>query len=212
MTATLLVIAKAPVPGRVKTRLCPPCSPAQAARLAEAALRDTLAAAAAVPATRRLIALDGAPGGWLPAGFDVVEQRGDGLAARLARAFADGGGPALLIGMDTPQVRPALLRHGLDALQRPGVDAVLGHALDGGYWSIGLRRPDDAVFRGVPMSEPGTGAAQRERLRALGLRTAELPPLRDVDRFDDALGVCRQAPHGHFAAAVTTVRRELAAA
>jgi uncharacterized protein len=209
VTATLLVIAKAPVPGRVKTRLCPPCSPAQAARLAEAALADTLAAVAATPATRRVIALEGTPGGWLPTGFDVVPQRGDGLAARLAAAFADGIGPALLIGMDTPQVSPALLRRGLDALARPGVDAVMGHALDGGYWTIGLRRPDEDVFRGVPMSDPRTGAAQQTRLRELGLRTVELSRLRDVDRFDDAIRVAAQAPQGRFAAAVAAVQEDL---
>jgi glycosyltransferase A (GT-A) superfamily protein (DUF2064 family) len=101
----LLVIAKAPEPGRSKTRLCPPCSPEQAAALAEAALTDTLRAVAATPADERVLVLDGTPGDWLPEGFRVVPQRGDGLDERLAAAFADAGGPALLIGMDTPQRR-----------------------------------------------------------------------------------------------------------
>jgi rSAM/selenodomain-associated transferase 1 len=209
MSAALLVIAKAPVAGRVKTRLCPPCSPAQAARLAEAALWDTLAAVAAVPAGRRIVVLDGAVGRWLPAGFEVTAQRGDGLADRLAAAFADGGGPALLVGMDTPQLRPGLLRASLHALAQPGTDAVLGHAPDGGYWAIGLRRPDPAVFHGVPMSAPDTGVRQAERLRELGLRTTELPRLRDVDRFADALAVAAQAPHGRFAAAVAAISDEI---
>src|SRR4029453_10639579 len=89
VSATLIVIAKAPVPGRVKTRLCPPCTPAQAAALAEASLRDTLAAAARCGASRRVVALDGAPGSWLPDGFEVIPQRGSGLAERLSAAFAD---------------------------------------------------------------------------------------------------------------------------
>src|SRR4051812_32643874 len=115
MAATLIVIAKAPVAGRVKTRLCPPCTPGEAAALAEAALRDTLDAASRCRAARRVLALDGAPGAWLPPGFDVEPQRGDGLAERLAHAFAGVSGPAFLVGMDTPQLTPALLDAGLAA-------------------------------------------------------------------------------------------------
>jgi hypothetical protein len=197
----LLVIAKAPVPGRVKTRLSPPCTPRQAAALAAAALADTLAAAArATRATRRVVVLDGDPDGWLPPGFDVLPQRGDGLAARLAAAFADAGGPALLIGMDTPQVTPALLDAGISALDR--APAVLGPAFDGGYWAVGLRCADPAVFRGVPMSAATTAAVQRSRLAALGLRTAALPPLRDVDTIADARAVAAQVPAGRFARAL----------
>jgi glycosyltransferase A (GT-A) superfamily protein (DUF2064 family) len=100
----LLVIAKAPVAGRVRTRLCPPCSPAEAAELAAAARADTLAAvSAAAGAARRVLVLEGTGGDWVPPGFDIVRQRGDGLAERLAAAFADAGGPSLLVGMDTPQ-------------------------------------------------------------------------------------------------------------
>jgi rSAM/selenodomain-associated transferase 1 len=205
VTATLIVIAKAPVAGHAKTRLCPPCTPEQASEVAEAALADTLDAVAAVPATRRVLALAGAPGRWLPGGFEIVPQRGRGLDERLAAAFADAGAPALLVGMDTPQVRPALLAGAMRTLASPSVDAVLGRAHDGGYWAIGLRRADPAVFHGVPMSDPGTGAAQRARLDALGLRTIELAPLRDVDHFADATAVAAQVPGSRFAAAVGLV-------
>jgi glycosyltransferase A (GT-A) superfamily protein (DUF2064 family) len=85
---TLLVIAKQPVPGRVKTRLVPPCSYQQAAALAEAALADTLNAVLQAPARRRVLVLDGTPGPWLPDGFDVVPQSGGQLDERLADAFA----------------------------------------------------------------------------------------------------------------------------
>src|SRR5690242_2238203 len=105
----LIVIAKAPVPGKVKTRLCPPCTPAQAADLARAALRDTLTAALAARAGRRVLVLEGMPGPWLPDGFEVIAQHGDGLAERLGAAFADVGESAFLVGMDTPQVTPAQL-------------------------------------------------------------------------------------------------------
>jgi uncharacterized protein len=197
MTA-LLVIAKAPVAGRVKTRLTPPCTPAGAAALAAAALADTLAAAARSRlAHRRVLVLDGEPGPWVPRGFEVLPQRGDGLAGRLAAAFCDVGGPAFLIGMDTPQVTPGLLDAGLRALD--GTDAVFGRALDGGYWAIGLRRADPAVFRDVPMSAPTTAEVQRARLAQLRLATAELPALTDVDTIADARRVAAAAPATRFA-------------
>jgi uncharacterized protein len=198
MASALLVIAKAPVPGRVKTRLSPPCTPEQAAALAGAALVDTLAAAAESRAGRRVLALDGEPGSWVPDGFDVVPQRGDGLAERLAAAFEDAAGPAFLVGMDTPQLTPALLNAGLAALDA-GADAVFGASLDGGYWAIGLRRSDPAVFRGVPMSDSSTGLAQRARLAELELQTMILPPLLDVDTIDDARAVAAAAPETRFA-------------
>ena len=198
----IIVMAKAPVPGRVKTRLCPPCTPAEAAALAEAALVDTLAAALASSMDRVVLALDGRPGAWLPKGVDVVGQRGGGFGQRLAAAWSDIGGPALQIGMDTPQVTPALLDLASAVLEEPGTDAVLGPAEDGGWWSIGLRRADPTVFVGVPMSRPDTGVRQMARLRELGLRTATLPSLRDVDTIADAHEVAELAPDTRFAAAV----------
>ncbi|HEX3669925.1 MAG TPA: TIGR04282 family arsenosugar biosynthesis glycosyltransferase [Acidimicrobiia bacterium] len=206
---TIIVLAKAPVPGRVKTRLCPPCDPSQAARLAKAALVDTLQAAAATRCDRRVLVLDGAPGPWLPAGFEVLRQRGRGLDERLAHAFADVGAGGLLIGMDTPQVTPAQLTASLDALDAPHVDAVLGPSVDGGWWALGLRAPNPAVFLGVPMSTSHTGAAQRARLHRLRLRTRTLPIMRDVDDFDDAVAVSHAAPHGQFAATLKPVLHRL---
>jgi rSAM/selenodomain-associated transferase 1 len=195
---TLVVIAKEPVPGRVKTRLTPPYTPVQAAFIAESALADTLDAVAAAPAGRRVLALAGRPGRWLPPGFDVLPQRGDGLDERLANAFADVGGPTVLIGMDTPQVTPAMLA---DAGRRLGDgDAVFGPAADGGFWLLGLRAPDPRVLLGVPMSRPDTGACQLARLK--GLRIATLETLTDVDTAEDAVRVAAQAPGTRFAAAV----------
>jgi hypothetical protein len=198
-TPELIVIAKAPVPGRSKTRLSPPCTPEEAALLAEAALHDTLAAVARAPAARRLLVLEGDPGAWLPPGFDVVPQRSGGLAARLAGAFESARGPALLVGMDTPQLSSKLLREACERLLAPGVDAVLGPALDGGYWAIGLREPDPAVFDGVPMSTSLTGQMQHRRLEELRLRTVQLPLLRDIDTHADALAVAAAAPRSRFA-------------
>ncbi|MGQ4362235.1 TIGR04282 family arsenosugar biosynthesis glycosyltransferase [Streptomyces sp. SAS_272] len=198
---TLLVVAKEPRPGRVKTRLTPPFTPAEAAALAEAALEDTLRTVAATPAERRVLVLDGESGPWLPPGFDVVPQCAGGLDERLAAAFAGCDGPALLIGMDTPQVTPELLTVDFD-----GYDACFGPAEDGGFWALGLVRPDPDLLRGVPMSTAATGAVQRARLVAAGLRVRDLPRLRDVDTSADAEAVVADAPNGRFAAALTRLR------
>ncbi len=205
--ATLLVIAKEPVPGRVKTRLCPPFTPEQAAALAEAALADTLCAALDVPARRRVLVLDGRPGAWLPTGFDVVPQAGGGLDERIAAAFAACAGPALLVGMDTPQLTPELLAPATRPDAWPLGRAWFGPAADGGFWALGLAEPDPALVRGVPMSTPTTGLAQRRRLVDAGLAVAELPVLRDVDTAADAAAVAAcQAPGGRFAARLAELR------
>ncbi|MFD9886594.1 DUF2064 domain-containing protein [Streptomyces alboflavus] len=196
---TLLIIAKAPVPGRVKTRLTPPYSPEEAARLAEAALVDTLHVVLDVPARRRVLVLDGVPGHWLPDGFEVVPQRAGGLDERLAGAFGVCAGPALLVGMDTPQVSPALLAPVLAGDAWRAADAWFGPAADGGFWALGLAAPDPGLLRGVPMSTPTTGAVQRARLTAAGLRVRDLPVLRDVDTAADAAAVAAAAPDTRFA-------------
>lgn len=197
----LVLLAKEPVPGRVKTRLHAAVSPAEAATLALASLGDTVAAMLDHPAGRRVAALDGAAGEWLPPSFEVVAQPSGGLDARLAGAFAAAlpdaaHGPALLVGMDTPQ-----LGQHLNAVDFGGVDAVLGLTEDGGYWAIGLRVARSEVFLGVPMSVPTTGRAQLDRLAALGLRVRLLPTLRDVDEPQDARDVALAAPATRFAAA-----------
>ena len=197
----MLVVAKEPVPGRVKTRLCPPCTAAQAAELAEAALADTLEAVARCGAGRRLLALDGRPGPWLPAGFEVFPQRGSGLDERLAAAWDRAGGPGIQIGMDTPQVTAGLLDDCLQRLVVPSGTAALGLAEDGGWWALGLRQPDPAVFLGVPMSTPWTGFAQDRRLRDLGHDPVLLPRFRDVDHMEDAVAVADDAPGTRFAEA-----------
>jgi uncharacterized protein len=195
--SVLAVIAKAPVAGRSKTRLSPPLTATQAAALAEAALRDTLAAVLATRVQRRVLILDGAPGPWLPPGIEVMPQRGAGLDERLAAAFVDIGAPTLIVGMDTPQVAPLLLERGLGLLERG--PAVLGPASDGGYWAIGLRQPEPRALIGVPMSSRHTLEAQRRRLAKLGLGHFELPELRDVDTYGDAVAVAAHAPATSFA-------------
>lgn len=215
IAAQVVVIAKEPVPGRVKTRLTPPFTPDDAASLARAALADTLAAAAAAPLTRQVLALDGAPGDWLPAGFDVVPQRSGGLDERLAAAFADTHArlplPMVLIGMDTPQVTPGLLVEAAQSLVSGEADAVFGPAADGGFWLLGLRRPDRSLLAGVPMSRPDTGRHQLDRLTSAGLRVAMMPELTDVDTFREAELIADMIPRSRFAAAFRLAVGDLAA-
>jgi rSAM/selenodomain-associated transferase 1 len=188
----VVVLAKVPVPGRVKTRLCPPCTPEQAARVAAAALADTVAAVSAARAETRVLVTDvpcDAPPGW-SSGL----QSGGPLAERLADAFA-GARATLLIGMDTPQLTAGHLD---EALRRLGeADAVLGPAEDGGWWALGLREPGHAaVLREIPTSTATTGERTYAALRQRGLRVAELPRLRDVDTAPDAYAVAALCPPG----------------
>ncbi len=210
LPAQVVVIAKEPVPGRVKTRLTPPFTPAEAAALAEAALVDTLTAVAETNVARRVVALAGAPGPWLPRGFDVIGQRGAGLDERIAWALTDAHMtlplPLVLIGMDTPQVTPALLAAAAEPLVSNSADATFGLAEDGGFWLLGLRKVDPALVLGVPMSEPDTGERQLARLEQAGLRIRRLPELIDVDTAREAERVAASTPGSAFAICMTSLR------
>jgi glycosyltransferase A (GT-A) superfamily protein (DUF2064 family) len=204
----VIVIAKTPVAGRVKTRCCPPCTPGQAASLAAAALTDTLAAVAACRASRRVVAIDGAPGPWLGAGFELVAQRGAGLGERIDNAFREVGCPALLIGMDTPQVEAATLDAAL-ALLAPPIDAVVGPAVDGGFWALGLVAPIARLCAGIGMSSPTTCAHLRATLDRHGASWREVDELEDVDDFAAALRVAGDLPGSPYAAVVDRIAAEL---
>ena len=205
------MLAKAPVPGRVKTRLTSVFTPVQAAALAESALRDTLSAVVMARAADRTVFLDGAPGDWLPPGLRIVPQRGDGLDERLAAAFDDAWAhrplPMLIIGMDTPQLTSHILDACIEALLAPDIDAVLGLATDGGWWALGLRRPNPGLLLGVPMSLATTGRDQLQRVQDAGLRVAMLPELTDVDTPQDAEDVAAGAPGTRFAATLRSMLR-----
>jgi len=200
------VLAKAPTPGLAKTRLCPPCTHRQAAHVAEAALLDTLDAVDAAPlAARRVLIVAGESPLWSRPGWEVVGQRGDRLGERIANAFVDSDTDvSLLIGMDTPQVTGGLLARCAGLLGDAGAraDAVLGPAIDGGWWLLGLRDPSHAsMLAGIPTSRPDTGARTRAALVGEGLRVARAPRLRDVDTAADARAVAARCG-GRFADAV----------
>lgn len=202
----VMVIAKAPVPGRVKTRLCPPLDDAGACQVASACLLDTLDAAAAVPARRHVLVFEGDSTGWRRPGWECIAQRGGLLGERLANAFQDIGAAGVVIAMDTPQVASATLADALRAVTRPAT-AAFGAAADGGFWAIGLSAGVDpaAVFRDIPMSTAATGARQRARLIALGLDVVELDVLRDIDTIDDLRAVAADHPDRRFAQVADTL-------
>lgn len=191
---SLLVVAKAPEPGRAKTRLAAMVGDRVAAEIAAAALLDTLDAVAAARVAARVVALTGDLDAAAAAAeirqrlesFTVIPQRGDDFAARLANAHADSadGYPVLQIGMDTPQVTAELLtncaRRLLDA------PAILGLAHDGGWWVLGLGAPAMAeCLRTVPMSQPDTGELTLNALRDNGIDVTQVQRLADVDVVDD---------------------------
>ena len=203
----LIVLAKAPQPGLSKTRLCPPLSPREAADLAEVALMATLQAVMSTPGCEPLLVLEGPVGSWTPL-IEVRAQRGNSLGERLAAAFEDARGPALVVGMDTPQVTPELLGRGLDLLENPEIDAVLAPTTDGGYWAVGLKKAHPDAFVNVPMSTPWTGAAQRASFKRLALRCASLPELSDFDVFSDARRLASEMAGSDFARMVQRLSLE----
>lgn len=215
--ATIVVVAKAPEPGKVKTRLTPAYSPHQSAALAAAALLDTLDVVVEASGddqifTPPVVALTGdldhaaAPDALRTrlAEFRVIEQRGSRFADRLVAAHRDAAGPfgvSVQIGMDTPQLQPAQLRRAAaSVLSDDGPDAVLGMAVDGGWWLLALRRAGDArLIAGVPMSNAETGRLTREALESGGLRVGEIEVLHDVDHPEDVSEVAAVAPQTRFA-------------
>jgi len=185
----VIVFARAPVPGRVKTRLAPLLGEQGAARLYARMLARALRTAFAARVGR--VELYCAAGINSPYFQDMQERFGvrlrsqgrGGLGERMYRALRRHPG-AVLIGSDCPALRPADLRAAARAL-RAGADAVLSPAEDGGYALIGLRRAARSVFGGVAWGGPKVLDQTRTRLRRLGWRWRELRTVWDVDRPED---------------------------
>lgn len=181
---TLAVFAKSPIPGRVKTRLCPPLEPKNAARLYAAFVRDTVRKARQIVSRPTLFYADGeaelrelltdeaAQLSWTPQG------EGD-LGARLARVPA----PCLIVGTDSPHLPLSVLHQARNALNAH--DVVLGPAEDGGYYLIGLTKPCPALFDGIAWSTNQVFAQTQARAQSQGLMTHLLPPWYDIDMVHD---------------------------
>ena len=197
----ILVFAKAPDPGQVKTRLVPPLTAGAAAVLAARLARRMLATACGAGVGP--VQLRCAPNPRHPffelcrrqLGVALAPQGSGELGTRMARAFREtlaGHGAALLAGTDVPDAAEADFRIAAGALA-DGADAVLGPATDGGYWLLGLRRHEPALFTDMPWGTQRVAALTRERMAALGWRVVELAARDDLDRPGD-LARLRQRP------------------
>lgn len=188
-TVAVAIMAKAPRPGDVKTRLCPPLSPAQAADLGRAFLLDKIAQVRALRGVTPAIAFT--PEGEqalferLAPGFTLVPQRGNDLGARLHGTLDEllrrGHAAALAIDSDTPTLPSECLEQAVSVSGADDVDVVLGPTEDGGYYLVGVREARRELFEAIPWSTAAVLTTTLARARAAGLRTLCLPSWFDVD-------------------------------
>jgi rSAM/selenodomain-associated transferase 1 len=194
MTALLIIFAKEPRPGQVKTRLSPPLSPEEAAQLYHSFLLDILEEMARVPEVRLAVAFSplGAQvwfRGLAPPGADLFPQEGADLGERMARAFAQGFaagfGPVLLRGSDVPDLPAAVVSEAREVLAAGRAQVVLGPATDGGYHLVGLAEPQPRLFQGPAWSSSTVLTDTVSLARQLGLRVHLLPPWPDIDTYEN---------------------------
>jgi rSAM/selenodomain-associated transferase 1 len=187
----LLVVAKKPIPGRTKTRLCPPLTHVQAADLYACFLRDTLDTMRNVTEVRRII-------GYLPENaqdyfhqlapdMDLIGQQGKSLGERLDNLLKatlnNGFRQAVIVDSDSPTLPPDYVTQAFERLQE--ADVVLGPTRDGGYYLIGAKQPQAQLVRQVKMSTSHVLADTLELAKALGVTVSLLPIWYDVDNISD---------------------------
>ena len=210
--SALILFAKAPIPGQVKTRLCPPLTPDEAASLHGSVVLDMLERSRLPTPTLplqggrdgrgldRFVACAPSPDHVF---FKILEERhgvrliaqiGDDLGARMARAFADvfalGYRQVLVVGTDLPTLPGSVFGEAVTLLAAH--DVVLGPALDGGYYLIGLRKPSPELFAGIPWSTDRVLPLTQQKAAALRLSTALLPVRRDIDTIDDLVALIEE--------------------
>lgn len=205
--AALVIFAKAPIPGQVKTRLCPPLTPDEAATLHGSFVLDQLERTKAavtkwsLPCDRYLACAPSSAHTFFRImeerhGVRLIDQIGDDLGARIAQAFAtlfaQGYGLVLLVGTDVPTLPLGHFQQAFALLETH--DLVLGPALDGGYYLIGLRRAVPELFAGIPWSTNQVLATTQERTASLGLKAATIPPWRDIDTIGDLQALIETLP------------------
>ena len=194
MRIPVAVMAKVPAAGEVKTRLCPPLTPIQAAGLAQCFLQDRVAQLAGIPTVTPVVAF--APperqtelAALLPGSVRLVPQQGPDLGARLDRLLTDliaeGSAGAIAVDADSPTLPTDLLRRACAHLADPSTDVVLGPSEDGGYYLVGMRAPHPALFEHMPWSTPTVLGRTLERAQRQGLRVACLSTWFDVDTGAD---------------------------
>ena len=215
------VMAKAPLAGEVKTRLVPPLTEQEAAKLNACFLRDITANIASVTETEAASGLivytpigsEAAFDGVIPEGFQLLGQRGSSLGERLYNATDDlltqGYGAVCLINSDSPNLPKSLLIRAIELLGRDGDRVVLGAAEDGGYYLIGLKHAHKNLFSDIVWSTSAVLAYTRQRAAEIDLTVEMLGPWYDVDDADTLNRLCEDlffsesldgsfpAPHTH---------------
>jgi rSAM/selenodomain-associated transferase 1 len=196
MTALLIIFAKEPRPGQVKTRLSPPLSPQETVQLYHSFLLDILEEMSQLPDMRLALAFSPPEGrdffqSLAPPGTDLFPQEGEDLGERMAlacaRGFEAGFGPVLLRGSDTPDLPAAVVSEAREVLAAGKVQVVLGPATDGGYYLVGLTEPQPPLFQGPAWS---SGTVLEDTLKAsrdFGLKVHLLPSWADIDTYADLL-------------------------
>jgi len=193
MSTALIIFAKAPIPGDVKTRLCPPLDPDEAASLHGTLVLDAIERTKGLQGITLYVA--GTPDLAHPF-FKVMEgrygarllpQSGPDLGSRMRQvmqdAFDQGAQEVLLTGTDFPALPRAHLIEALKLIKSH--DVVLGPTADGGYYLIGLRKMIPALFEGIAWSTGGVFAETKKKIEAAWLSLGLLPECRDLDTLDD---------------------------
>lgn len=202
MTALLIIFAKEPLPGQVKTRLSPPLSPQETAQLYHSFLLDILEEMSRIPDLRLALAFSppqarGFFRRLAPPDTDIFPQEGRDLGERMARAFArvfgGGFGPILLRGSDTPDLPAAVVSEAREVLAAGKAQVVLGPATDGGYYLVGLNEPQPSLFQGPTWSSNTVLSSTLEVARQRGLKVHLLPSWPDIDTYADLLTFLQRA-------------------
>jgi uncharacterized protein len=194
--ALVVVVAKEPIPGKVKTRLCPELSPTDAAGLYKCFLLDRIREISTLPWVDRGIAYT--PENALETfsamagdGFDLFPQRGEGLGERLNNIFLDklgeGYEAVAIIDSDTPDLPSSLIKESFRFLLSKQTEVVFGPCHDGGYYLVGMREPHPALFNGIPWSTANVLSMSLKKSRKLGLNVNLLSFWNDIDTFEDLL-------------------------
>jgi len=190
----LIIFAKWPEPGKVKTRLSPPLSEQDASDLYRFMLMDTLEKTREIAGVTRMIFFDGDPERsadfrLLAPDADVIKQEGRDLGERLAhateKAFSAGFRTVAIIGTDSPHLPVELIGEAFRLLKSESADIVFGPSEDGGYYLVAINKHCPELFRGIPWSSPATLKKSMDKAESVGLRPALLEKCFDVDNIDD---------------------------
>lgn len=206
---TVILVAKEPIAGKVKTRLCPPLDGTQASELAKCALHDTMKELGNHKDIKRVLYVDGEIENFNSKLFKTIHQVKGELGVRLSHVFSEVEEqyPCAVIAMDTPQFEFKMF----EEVDFTIYDAFIGFTKDGGYWTIGFKRPSlaEGAFDEIQMSTKHTGSDQLERLKKLGIKVQILNSLTDFDDIESARELANEFPNLTFSKYFQILENEL---